>query len=347
MKNTPLRILVMAPSWLGDAVMSLPLIEMLSAANVRVSVLASAYTARVYQGLDCVDELIVAPKAGRTRSAWQRGRAIRRIGFDGGLTLAPSFSSALTLFLSGLRHRVGFAADGRSALLTDALPVPRRRNEHLSHNYMRLGWRLLDKLDIPAADKIVAPHLHVYESERARIAAILRNREVPIDNYAVVVPGATYGPTKSWPADKYRALVGRLSVGGAVVVAGGAAERELGESLAGDNAGVCTVAGDTSLGELFALLAGARVVVANDSGAPHAATALNTPTVVIFGSTSPTWTKPLGDDVHVVREKVACAPCFLSQCPTELECYQGITVDRVADVIDGIERAASQGAGAH
>ena len=95
------------------------------------------------------------------------------------------------------------------------------------------------------------------------------------------------------------------------------------------------LAGVTGLGEFFALLEGARLVVANDSGAPHVAASLGVPVVVIFGSTSPTWTAPLGSGsaVEVVRDPVKCSPCFLKACPTKLECYEGISPEMVLGAI--------------
>jgi heptosyltransferase-2 len=138
-----------------------------------------------------------------------------------------------------------------------------------------------------------------------------------------------YGPTKYWPSAKYRKLVRKLCAEVPVVLAGGGGEVDLCDEIAGDVPGVFNLAGATSLGELFALLEGARVVVANDSGAPHAAASLGTPVVVIFGSTSPVWTRPLGEQVRVVREPVHCSPCFLQECPTRLECYEGIEVEHV------------------
>lgn len=327
MTNGHAKVLIMAPSWLGDAVMSLPLVGRLAASGVGVSVLASAYTARVYQGLGPVDELVVLPK-----SVWERARAIRALGIDGGVLLAPSFSSALTLFLSGVRIRVGYANDGRRALLSDPPPSRNLRDEHVADNYARLGGRLVERFGL-AFEESACPSLRVFDQERQSIRRRLDASGEVGAEYVVMVPGATYGPTKSWPADKYQELAGRLSENVPVVLAGGPKERELCESVRGNAGSVVNLAGDTTLGELFALVEGARVVVANDSGVPHVAGSLGVPTVVIFGSTSPTWTQPLGDNVRVVREPVHCSPCFLRACPTQLECYEAITVERVLDAV--------------
>ena len=101
-------------------------------------------------------------------------------------------------------------------------------------------------------------------------------------------------------------------------------------------AGVVNLAGQTNLGEFFALTEGARVVLANDSGAPHVAASLGVPVVVLFRSTSPEWTAPLGERVHVMQHKVHCNPCFRRTCPTQLECFNGIDP---ADVIARVRTA--------
>lgn len=319
------NIVVMAPTWLGDAVMSLSLVARLAASGVRVTVLADCYAARVYLGVDEVDELIVLPK-----SQWRRVRTLRILDIDGGVLLAPSFSSALTLFLSGVRLRVGYASDGRRVLLSDALPTHSLRGEHLTDNYAGLGERLLDHLGLGLRGAETPP-IRVFDGERRTVGRMLANAGLAGKAYAVVVPGATYGPTKSWPAGKYRELVAAMVQDTPVVLAGGAAERELCASVRGDARRVVDMSGMTTLGELFALVESAGVVVANDSGVTHVAASLGVPAVVIFGSTSPTWTRPLGDNVTVIRERVHCSPCFLRECPTQLECYESITVERVLE----------------
>ena len=319
--------------------MALPLVGFLAAVRGLVlRVVAPPYTARVFMGIDEVSDLVVLARKGRTHGVATHSATIRRLGVNGGLVLPPSFATALTLVLSGVRHRVGFAADGRGFLLSAALPSRDLRQEHLSENYLRLGREMIVRLRLeqPTAEA-AAPRPIVFDNERDSLATILFTHEVPKDGYAVVLPVAVYGPTKHWPADKYRELVGKLRRDVPVVLAGGQAARALCDAVAKGLSGVTNLAGSTTLGELFALLEKARVVLANDSGAPHVAAALGAPVVVIFGSTSPTWTRPLGRSVRVVCEPVHCSPCFLRECPTQLECYQGITPDRVlAEVLDAL-----------
>ncbi len=342
MKTESHNLLVVASNWLGDAVMSLPLLGFMSGLpGARVTVLAQGYTARVFWGIDEVHRLVVLAKDGPTRRLWKRMRSVHALGFHGAVVLPPSFSSALTTFLGRVPHRVGFAGDGRGLLLSAASPSGNLRREHLSENYLRLGRVLSRRLQLGDAHDRGTPVIRVFGHERDQVKSILESQGAPPGDYAVVVPGATYGETKAWPQKEYRNLVGRLRGEMPVVLAGGSGERRLCEVVAEGLKGVYNLAGLTTLGELFALLEGGRVLVANDSGAPHAAASLGTPVVVIFGSTSPTWTRPLGDLVRVVREPVHCAPCFRKKCPTQLECYQGISADDVfAESISVIGRAA-------
>jgi ADP-heptose:LPS heptosyltransferase len=105
MSSKTRNIIFAAPTWLGDAVMSLPLLGFLgTAAGVRVTVLARSYAARVYWGLENVAELIVAPAGGRIRRILGLRGVLRRTGADGAVILAPSLPPAPP-FVSGFDRR--------------------------------------------------------------------------------------------------------------------------------------------------------------------------------------------------------------------------------------------------
>lgn len=334
------RIALMAPNWLGDAVMSLPLAGMLHAAGARVSVLASPYVARVYAGLSDVDELIVDVAGGRMRRMIARMRALDASTPHAAVICPPSFSSALTALFAAVRFRVGLATDARSPLLTDVLPSLGSRQEHLSLNYRRLGERALERVGLVVPDQWRAPAMWVGDQDRADAEAALREAGVPDGGYAVVVPGATYGTAKTWPSERFEQLCERVSADIPVVLTGARRERDLCERVCAGRSNVFNLAGETSLGGFFGLLAGASVVIANDSGSPHAAAALGAPVVVLFGSTSPVWTAPLGDYVEVVQHRVPCNPCFLKTCPTQLECFAGISSEEVHGRVRAVLEAA-------
>jgi heptosyltransferase-2 len=156
-------------------------------------------------------------------------------------------------------------------------------------------------------------------------------REVP-GRFVAIAPGAVYGPAKAWPAERYAELARALrdSTGLPVLVFGTAAEHELGERVRAGADGVLNWCGATDLPALVAVLSRAALLVSNDSGAMHVAAALGRPQVAIFGSTSPTWTRPLNPKSAVIHEPPPCAPCFSRTCRLgRADCLAGITVERV------------------
>ncbi len=339
-ERTPRRVAVVAPNWLGDAVMSLPALAELGA-DASVAVLAPRYTARVFWQAPGVDEVWVDPAGGRMARIRARARALRSAGIRECVILPPSLSSALAPCLAGVAARVGYRADARSLLLTDARPLP-PRTTHLATAYLELAGGA----GAGATDRSAHPRLHVSASDRASAAELMRRAGV--EEFVLLVPGAAYGPAKSWPWARYRDLCARLASRVSVVVTGGPGDRALCERVVAGNSRAANLAGQTRLGQFFALAERARVLVANDSGAPHVSAALGTPTVVLFGSTSPAWTAPLGKHVAVLQHVVHCNPCFRRTCPTQLECFNGIPVEQVeARVLSFLEQASPAPGGAH
>jgi heptosyltransferase-2 len=336
---TPKSIALIAPNWLGDAVMSLPLVGMMAASgDVSLAVVAPESTARVYWDLDGVDELVVLPKRGFTRGMASRSRHLRKARPDAVVLLPPSLSSAVAPWLAAVPVRVGYQTDGRGAFLTDAVSAESARDEHLTKNYLSLGEMALRRLGVRRPESFDTPAVRLAAGDEDELQRILAAKQVP-QRYIVVVPGATYGPAKSWPWRRYRAVAHGLSEETAVALAGSAQERDKCERIAEGANNVFNLSGETSMGTFLALLSGASAVLANDSGSPHLAASMGRPVVVLFGSTSPVWTAPAGPSVDIVHRPVACSPCFRKTCPTELECFEGIGVE---DVIERTRRAMTK-----
>jgi len=158
--------------------------------------------------------------------------------------------------------------------------------------------------------------------------------------YAVLGPGAAYGPAKRWDAERFtvvgRALVAR---GLAVLVCGAASERADCESVAaGIGAGAFALAGATDLATQAAVCAGAAIAVCNDSGLAHLSAATGAPTLAVFGSTSSAWTAPLGPRVRVLQHAPVCAPCFQRTCRIGYRCLDAVTA---AEVLAACEALAA------
>jgi heptosyltransferase-2 len=248
------RLVVVAPNWLGDAVMSLPAVARAAREpGWEVAVAASPYTARVYWGVDGVDEIHVDAAGGRAARIRDRVRSLRAYRADAVVVLPPSFSSALPAWLARVRTRVGFASDGRRALLSVPIVTP-ARTFHLSASYVELVKRALKTDEGTDRGSAGAVRLSVAPQERASVAALLSQQGIGGGPYAVIVPGAAFGPAKSWPWERYRRVCEDLARDTAVVLAASRADAAVCERVRDGLSGVANLAGRTIVSGAVALV---------------------------------------------------------------------------------------------
>jgi heptosyltransferase-2 len=147
-------------------------------------------------------------------------------------------------------------------------------------------------------------------------------------------PGAEYGPAKRWPASYFSKIANEFIKlhNARVVILGAAKDRDCAAAVAADCLKAENKTGQTSLEEFMTELTRSRLVLCNDSGSMHLASALGVPTVALFGSTEPRRTGPLGPRTVVMREHVSCSPCFLRECPLDFSCMRSLTVEKVLAV---------------
>jgi ADP-heptose:LPS heptosyltransferase len=144
----------------------------------------------------------------------------------------------------------------------------------------------------------------------------------------VLLPGTNWA-TKRWPLSKFAALVGPLRerFGLTSVLAGGADAAAMADGMPG----AINLAGKTTLRQLTALLEGAALVVANDSGPMHIASALGRPLVTPFGPTNPVRTGPYRRLNSVIRLDIPCSPCYSRTCSHQ-SCLQWLDIGPVLDL---------------
>jgi heptosyltransferase-2 len=323
-----MKLLVRATNWVGDAVMSIPALEAVrrAAPDARIAVLAKPGVAGLYDGQAFVDRVL------RFESASQAADLLRRERFDSALLLQNAFQAAWVAWRGGVRERIGYARDGRSALLTRAIAVPRRGETpaHEAYYYLELLRRAGWLAELPAIEQIrlrVEP-ANVERAEAALSAAGARPGALRV----ALAPGAAYGTAKCWPAERFAALADRLiaDADADVILFGTDSERDVaGRIASGMRQRPVNLAGQTSIGELAAFFAACRVFVGNDSGAAHVAAASGVPVVVIFGPTDAEATAPLTPRRSLIREPVSCSPCLLRQCPVDHRCMTRVGVDAV------------------
>jgi len=313
--------LVIAPNWIGDAVMSLPVLRALkrNAPDRRLAVLARRGPAAVYRAEGTADDVLVAP------GFLASGRAAASGGFAEAWLLPNSFRAALVPWLARIPDRIGYATDGRGPLLTNPLPLPPRTDHQLRDYDPLLESRGIE----PDRD---APRLPVPALSAARAREALARVGLPSDRPLVLLaPGAAFSWTKRWPAERFGRL-GRLllETGLLAAVVIGPGEEGLAEEARVAAGGYLPALGaDLDPVDLAGLTARARVVVANDSGPMHLAAAVGTPVVAIFGPTDPGRTGPRGAASEILDRYLFCSPCYLKECPYRHECMREIEVEEV------------------
>jgi heptosyltransferase-2 len=331
------KILVRSTNWVGDAVMSIPALEVVRGhwPQAEVAILARPWVADLYRGQGLADRLLIFDRAGRHRGLLgleHLAAELRRERFDAALLFQNAFQAAWLAWRAGIPERIGYARDARSWLLTRAVAVPKPGEipAHESYYYLELlrraGW--LERLTPVEAIRLrVAPEA-LHRAEGLLRAAGARTGAVRV----AVAPGAAYGTAKCWAAERYAALADRLiaDFDADVVLFGAASERDVAARIAAAMAHhPVLLAGQTAIGDLPALLASCHLFVGNDSGAMHVAAAVGLPVVAIFGPTDPQGTAPVTPRWTLVRQPVACSPCFLRHCPIDHRCMTRVSVDQV------------------
>lgn len=305
-----MRILVVAPNWIGDALMAQPLLARLQG---EIDVIAPGWVAPVMRRMPEVRSVISAPfQHGplQLHERWKLGRQIRG-RYDQAYVLPNTWKSALVPFFAGIPRRTGYVGEARYGLLNDARKAT---GASMAAHYAALAG------DGPLSQ----PRLRVSadEIEQAKRKFGLSGR------YAVLCPGAEYGPAKRWPY--FAELSKRLSF--PAVVLGSGKDLEASEGVGGTN-----LVGKTTLDEALALIAGAEFIVSNDSGLMHVAAALGRPQVALFGSSSPEHTPPQSAGARVLWLHIDCSPCFQRECPLgHFRCMRDVTVEMVLDQLKTI-----------
>ena len=278
-------ILIISPNWLGDVVMALPAVRALREKNpnARIAALAKKAVAPLWDMCGFADEIIVLPKG--NFATFAMGDTLRGRGFETAYILPNSFRSALIAFIAGIPKRRGAkSGDWRRWMLNDAVDLKDLKHAHQSEEYGRI-------LEV-SVGRVSDPSIKINKTGR-----------VGDPSYIVLIPGAARGDSKRWPffAEAARLILKRRPQT-RFLVCGAVAESGLCHEVA-ENIGKAaeSVAGKTNLKEFAAILAGAELVVCNDSGGMHLASALGTPVVAVYGLTDPVKTGPIGANALVIR----------------------------------------------
>lgn len=334
------KILIRGTNWIGDVIMSLPAVSSvrLTFPHARIAVLAKPWVADLYRACPDIDDVLVFQSPGRhdgINGKMRLAGELREERFDLALLLQNAIEAALIAWRARIPLRAGYNADCRGFLLTHSVRRTREiRRIHQIGYYLEmvraLGFRTAGR------DIRMTPG---NDARLAAGAALAGHGIHEGDTLIGVAPGATYGPAKIWFPERFAAVADRLAdeFSARVVLFGSAADREQTERVQGHaKHPLVNLAGETTLGEVIALIARCTLFLSNDSGLMHLAGALGVPLVAIFGSTNPVTTSPPGAKSRVVHCDIPCSPCLKKECPTDFACMDLIQVDDVYAAAKGL-----------
>jgi len=322
-------ILVRLPNWLGDLVQALPVVSAATGDPARRAILL---------GPAGFGPLLTPRFPSAEFIPWSRARrfaaagALRRARPGTALLLTDSLSSAILAALALIPERIGYAAELRGALLTRRVPrsAPSRTAPRVDE-YAALARAA----GLEVGDAM--PRLAALPEERHTAARLLEGVGAAGTPYAVLAPGASYGPAKRWDPERFAAVATHLGTRfglTSMVVGTGEDVEAAGETERMAGGFVRNLVRATDLPALIGLLAGANLVVSNDSGVMHLGAALGRPTVAVFGSTSPVWSAADALWVRNLYAAYPCSPCFRRTCPIGYGCLRSIGPEQAMRAAD-------------
>ncbi len=296
------RILVIQTAFLGDLVLTTALFRALREKfpDGYIAALAIPTTAAIIENLPEIDKILVHDKKnGGLKELVRILKAVRRERFDIVISPHRSTRSTLIALYSGAKTRIGYKENELSFFYNRRIERPMHLHE--AERILALAGPLGDYDESPR------PHLTVTLKEKAYARELMG--ESP---YALVAPGSAW-KTKRWPPDSFGEVVaGLIERGYRVALIGGPGDREPAEEVVDSVPDtIANLTGRTTLREMTALIAGSALLVCNDSAPIHVASAFETPTVAVFGPTTPEMGfAPLGKRALAIGlPGLSCRPC--------------------------------------
>ncbi|SFN06711.1 heptosyltransferase-2 [Formivibrio citricus] len=324
------KILIIAPAWIGDAIMAQPLYRRLHERypGLVLDVLAPAWTRAVHARMPEVNETLDNPFTHgelNLRARRKLAHQLKARRYDQAIVLPNSLKSALIPWFARIPLRTGWVGEMRYGLLNDARKLDTEALPKMVERFAALAEDRNQLLQRPV------PYPRLVIDAAARAAALQKAGLNADQSVIALCPGAEYGPAKRWPAHHAAALARELLAEGKQVwLFGSGKDNEIAGEIAALAPGSVNLSGKTSLAEAIDLLSLASAVVTNDSGLMHVAAALDRPSVAVYGSSSPRFTPPLSDKARIVTLALACSPCFKRTCPLgHMQCLNDLGPERV------------------
>jgi len=347
--SNPRKILVVQPSWVGDAVMATPALRALRQRfpDAQISYLMRRYLKGLYGGMPWADKLITY-RTGRSQAKAGRGlfdlaARLRAGKFDLAVLMPNSFKTALICKMAGIKRILGYERDGRGFLLSDRLLPTKDRGKFIPMPIVKYYMGMAHYLG--SASRDLTLKLFVTDPERRQASEIFAaagldaELERPAARHRppliVLNPGAQYGAAKCWLPDNFALLGDRFieELGATVLISATPKERPIVQAILRSmkHAPVDLSRRGMTLGALKEVVRRCDLMITNDTGPRHIAAAMDVPVVTIFGPTHPQWTEIDYAREHQVAVKIFCGPCQKKTCPLDHRCMTRITPAMVFD----------------
>ncbi|OQY02464.1 MAG: lipopolysaccharide heptosyltransferase II [Desulfobacteraceae bacterium 4572_130] len=332
--NNP-KILIRAANWIGDAIMTTPVIRALKKnyPDSHVSILAKPWVVPVFDNNPYIDKIILFDDKKTHKKGFgflRLAKDLRKYKFDISILMPNSFSSALITFFAGIPQRVGFNTDTRTLLLNKCVKLnPQLKQGHLINYYLGI----LKGVNLKTYGQDLDLFMTINEKKNAQ--KILKNHQINIKKPIIGInPGATGITSKRWFPKRYAETAEKLAkiYNVKIIIFGSSKEKELGDYIAEKSGNVCVnLAGKTNLRQAFSLIEKCCLFITNDSGLMHAAAGFNINQIALIGPTNHIATAPLSSNTHLIQVPVMCSPCKKLICPIDHKCMTKITSNMVIE----------------
>ncbi len=316
-----MKIGVYSPNWIGDAIMALPFISELKDQNpnAEINVICKEWVSGVYEKNPAIDELITIKKCSINNivGTFKTGWRLKLRNYDQFFTLTDSFRSALVLWISGSKKRVGYKAQMRSFLLTKSFYHPKKRI-HRSKKFLKM---------LRSGQNIILDP-NIYISEKEKIWAKDEMKRLKLKEPVAIFPfsiaknrSISNNIIKKWIKNSKSDYL----------IFGSKNDSIKGDSLINQcqNNSIKSICGKYSLRESILLISLCHYSLAADSGLGHISAALGVPTISFFGAGYPDKTGPLGKSTFIIKH---CSPCRGDDCKNinnKISCIKEISKSEI------------------
>ena len=332
-------VLIISLKRVGDVILSLPAFRAIkeSLPKSQVTVFADSYTKDILDRIPYIDAVV---PYGKDSSFLKKAKQVRKLSYNSfdlalDFTCDYTFEGALWTWLSGAKFRAGYNTWKRGFLFHQPITPPKGAI-HAIDEILNVA----QSIGLETEDK----SLRISASEEATdtVKKFLRDKDAKSDMLLIGIHPGGYYPTQRWLTERFAEVADKLieKYKGRIVLIGGPKEKRIIQQITTHMTNQPIVFLDEPLGDLLALLQSCHLLICNNSGPLHMATALGTLTVSTMGPTLPERWQPHGEKHIVIRKDLPCIPCNEGHCRLKtLECMKLITVE---DMLEAVETQISK-----